>query len=234
MKKEPIFKFYFVYRLYIFPAIIVLSSFFLVIFVIYPQIVKLIENQKLAGDIVNKTQFLNTKVQALENYNAEELSQKVRVVLGSLPSDKEYGSVLGVLQNLIAQSGFVINSIALGNTSGKTGNANSFGINLEITGPGTLFQNLLTSLDNSPRILRVNSVDISSARSSDTLNAKVALDVLYSPVSQSLGNVDSPLPELSQKDEELISALQSSARASLPASSSAVITSPRGKANPFD
>lgn len=231
MKKETLVKFYSVYKLYIFPSAIALSSLFLIIFAIYPQAVKLIENQKLAGDSINRTQFLATKVQALEGYDEEDLSQKVNIVLDSFPSDKEYGRVLGLLQGLAAQSGFIVSSISFGNASGKTGAANSFGVNLEVSGPKALFRALLSSLDNSPRIVRVSSLDILSARSADVLNVKLAIEVLYSPIPQNLGTIDSPLPNISSEEEGLIAALKTT---TLPASASAATTSPRGKVNPFE
>ncbi len=231
MKKETINKFYLRYRLYIFPAIVALSSLFLIIFAIYPQTAKLIENQKVAGDLTNKSKFLETKVVALESYNGEDLSQKVGMALDAFPADKDYGNILGLLQGLAAQSGFTISSIALGNTSGKLGNASNFEIKLEIKGPRNLFQIFLMNLENSPRIMRVSSIDISSAQASEALDAAVVIEVLYSPSPQSFGTVDSPLPTLSQKDEEILVALS---RTTLTASFSAVQPSQRGKANPFE
>lgn len=231
MKKETVSKFYLRYRLYIFPAIVALSSLFLIIFAIYPQTAKLIENQKIAGDLMNKSQFLATKVTALESFNEEDLSQKVGVALKAFPVDKDYGNIFGLLQGLATQSGFTISSIALGNTSGKLGNASSFAIKLEVSGPKSFFQNFLNSLDNSPRIMRVSSVDISSAQTSTTLNAALVIEILYSPAPQNFGTVDSPLPSLSQKEEELLATLS---RTVVPASPSAVQTSPRGKSNPFE
>ena len=46
MKKEDLIKFYTAYRAYIFPAGVALASIFLILFVIYPQTVKLFNNQK--------------------------------------------------------------------------------------------------------------------------------------------------------------------------------------------
>lgn len=231
MKKETIIQLYFRYRLYIFPAIVALSSLFLIIFAIYPQTAKLIENQRIAGDLTNKSQFLATKVAALESLNGEDLSQKVRIALDAFPADNDYGNILGLLQGLAVQSGFTVSSISLGNTSGKLGNANSFELKLEIKGPRNLFQSFLMNLEDSPRIMRVSSIDISSSQVSEILDAAVVVEILYSPAPQSFGTVDSPLPSLSQKDEELLVALSKS---TLVASPSAVQPSQRGKANPFE
>lgn len=231
MKKETIIQFYLRYRLYIFPAIVAMSSLFLIIFEIYPQTAKLIENQKVAGDLTNKSKFLATKVVALENLNGEDLSQKVGIALNAFPADKDYGNILGLLQGLTAQSGFTISSIALGNTSGKLGNASSFEIKLEIKGPRNLFQSFLSNLENSPRIMRVSSIDISSTQAQEVLDAALVIEVLYSPAPQSFGTADSPLPSLSQKEEELLTTLSKTALTVTPSVSA---PSQRGKANPFE
>lgn len=231
MKKETVAKFYLQYRLYIFPAIVALSSLFLIIFAIYPQTAKLIENQKAAGDLINKSKFLTTKVAALESYNEEDLSSKVGVALNAFPVYKDYERILGLLQGLATESGFTISSIALGNTAGQAGNSNSFGIKLEIKGPKALFQNLLTNLENSPRIMRISNIDITATQASGAVDASLVLEVLYSPMPQNFGSIDSPLPELTQKEEEL---LASFAERSLVASPSAAQPSQRGKTNPFE
>ncbi len=240
MKKETITKFYFRYskfyfryRLYIFPAIVALSSLFLIIFALYPQTAKLIENQRVAGDLTNKSKFLATKVTALESYSAEDLSRKVGIALDAFPADQDYGNVLGLLQGVAAQSGFTISSITFGNTPSKLGNASSFTIRLEIKGLRSLFQSFLTNLENSPRIMRVSSVDISFTQASETFDGAMGLEVLYSPAPQTFGTVDSPLPSLSQKEEELLVTLSSS-RTALTVSPSVAQPSQGGKANPFE
>lgn len=231
MKKEIALQFYSRYKLYIFPAVVALSSLFLIIFAIYPQTAKLIENQKVAGDLMNKSKFLATNVAALESVNGEDLAQKIGITLNVFPTEKDYGKVLGLLQGLAAQSGFIISSVTLSNTSGKVGNANSYEIKLEIKGPKTLFQNFITNLENLPRIIRVSSIDISSNQASETISTSVVIEALYSSMPQTFGAVDSPLPSFSQTEEDLLIALS---KISFTASSSAVSTSQRGKTNPFE
>lgn len=232
MKKENLIKFYSDHRSYIFPAVVALSSLFLIVFVIYPQAVKLINNQRAIGDLMNKSKFLETKVTALESYNEEDLSRKLKFALATLPADKDFGNILGLLQQLTVQSGFAIDSISFGSTASKSGNSDSFDVKLEIRGAKGSFQTLLNSLEDSRRLMRINSIDISSSQASQTLNVALVAEVLYSQLPQSFGGVDSPLPELSQKEEQLIVKL---ARFGETVSSpSATQSLPRGKSNPFE
>lgn len=230
MKKEEIVRFYLSYRLYIFPIIVVLSSVFLIIFAIYPQTAKLISNQQASDELISKSKILESKVIALESYNVEDLSKKMSFALSALPAEKDFGYILGLLQRLASDSGFSITSIYVGNTTGKVGSSESFDVKLEMKGIRALSQNLLDSLENSPRIIRVNSIDISSAQAAQTINITLGLEVLYSRLPQKLGKVDAPLAELNQEDEQLLITLAKGGRVTTPSTPQGS----RGKPNPFE
>lgn len=235
MKKEALIRLYSEYRLLIFPIVVALSSLFLIIFAIYPQTIKLIENQKLALDFTNKSKFLETKVIALESFDEADLSKKTSIALSTFPSEKDYGNILGLMQQLIAESGFSITSISLGE-GGKLNQADSYTVKLQVQGARVLFQTLLSNLEKSPRLMKISTIDISANQASQTADVSLAIDVFYSGLSQNFGAVDSPLPQIEQKEEELLANL---ARANEAGSSSLAIepsisSSPKGKSNPFE
>ncbi len=233
MKKEEVIKFYINFRLYIFPAVVALSSLFLIISVIFPQVVKLLENQKAIGELTNKSKFLDTKVVALESYNSEDLSRKVGFALSSLPADRDFGNILGLLQQAISQAGYTINSVSFGSATGKVGTSSSYEVKMEIKGSKITFQTLLNNLENLIRLVRVSSIDISTNQLTQALDIALVVEVLYSPIPQSFGSVDSPLPQISQKDEELLARLAVGANV-IVSSPSATLGLPRGKSNPFE
>lgn len=232
MKKEALSKFYLNYRLYIFPFIIILSCLILIVFIIFPQTGKLISNVGLEKELKNKHNILEAKAEILENLDQSDLSLKVDRVLSAYPSERDFASVVGLLQQLSNQSGFNIETLTLGqSTAGKYGDSQSYAVRLEILGPKNLFSNLITSIESSPRIMRVTTMDITSSRDLDVINVSLAVEVLYASLPSSFGTVDSPLPQLSQKDEELMVTLT---RVPQPAPATATTTTPRGKANPFE
>lgn len=233
MKKEDLSKFYLKYRIYIFPAVVVFSSLFLIIFVIFPQMVKLLDNQKAIGELTNKSKFLDTKVAALESYNNEDLSQKVGFVLSSLPADRDFGYILGLLQQVVSQAGYTVNTVSFSSAIGKVGSSSSYEVKMEINGSKIKFQSLLNNLENLPRLVKVSSIDISTNQLTQTLDIALIVQVLYSPIPQSFGSVDSPLPQISQKDQELLAKLAAGANAVV-SSPSAALGAPRGKVNPFE
>lgn len=231
MKKDTIIKFYSDFKLYIFPAIVSLSSLFLIVFAIYPQTVKLINNQKSADNLISKSKFLETKVTALESINEQDLSQKVAFALASLPSEKDFGNIFELLQQIVSGSGFSISSITLSSGGSKMSSADSYEVKLEIKGTKVMFPILLSNLENSSRLVRINNIDLASRQVAEGLDASLVLEVLYAPVPTNFGTADSPLPELSQTDEELLAKLSAGRSVTQTGDQS---LSPRGKSNPFE
>lgn len=231
MNKEVLLKFYSTYKFYIFPLVVGLSALFLIVFVIYPQTVKLITNQKKQGELVNKSIFLENKVSALASYNGEDLSRKLGYTLSAFPPEKDFGSMIGLLQQLVGQSGFSISSISLGGSISK-GNTQSYEVKMEVTGAKALIQTLLSNLVNSPRLIKINSIEISTS-SNQGVDLSLTISVLYSPLPNNFGAIDSPLPQLSQKEEELIARLSqdTTIASQLPGN---IAAGPRGKVNPFE
>lgn len=231
MKKENLLKFYRAYRLYIFPAVVGISSLLLIVFAIYPQTVTLIKNQREQGELINKAQFLESKVSALEGYKEEELSRKLEIALAAYPDNKDFGTAMGVLQQIVAQSGFRIVTISL--TSGSkavSGGAQSYELKLDLVGIKPGLNILLNNLESSPRLMRTVSMDVSST-SQDLSNVALVVEVLFADVPKSFGAVDTPLPEITREDEALLTRLAQTGRSVLQAGS---VTGPRGKVNPFE
>ncbi len=232
MKKDDILKLYQNYRLYIFPAVVIISSFILIIFVIYPQLIKLINNQKISTENINQLKFLETKGQNLENYDSVDLNQKVGYVLSSYPTEKDFVSGIGLLQNLVSQSGFSIISMSLGSGSSNT-KAQSYALKLDLSGPTTLIPILFSNIESSPRLMRINNVETIIGKNTSAATISLDIEVLYSSAPTSFGNIDSPIPELSQTDEDVLAKL---AKNNTSVSSQQITPQlgPRGKVNPFE
>lgn len=235
MKKEEILKFYQDYRLFIFPAIVALSSLILIIFVIYPQAVKLITNNKIEGEIINKSDLLSSKTQALESLDPADLKTKVDYLLYSYPTDKDFVSAMALLQNLTQSAGFNVVSMSLGSSSQAAATDQSYSLKLDILGSTTQLPILLSSIESSARLMRVSNVEVVTGKDAQGVSISLNVDVLYSAAPKEFGSIDSPLPALSDKDEEIIASL---ARAGISAGSqvsqSTAPLGPRGKVNPFE
>lgn len=235
MKKETLLKFYSSYKMFIFPGVVALSCLILIVLVILPQTLKLISNQRVGDDLLNRSQSLEVKAQTLESIDGEDLSRNVAYALGVYPADKDFGNVVGLIQQISSQTGFSIVSLSLGGGSSKVG-AQSFNVVLELAGPKALLPALLSGFEDAPRLMRVGSLEVSSSASgAEGVQVSLGLDILYASAPRDFGTIDSPLPELSAKDQELLVQLARVGGLSGAGSSTGgSVSTPRGKVNPFE
>ena len=239
MRKEDLLKFYLNYRLFIFPAVVAFSSVILIVFVIVPQTIKLLGNQSEEVKIIKKSDFLEAKAKTLENYDSLDLTAKLNSALNSFPSDKDFASAIGLIQNLTQQYGFTIASLSLGTGSlVKNTGIQSYGINLSVIGPVNLLQKLLNDIEGSSRLMRISGVESTAGKDSSLVNILLNIDVLYSDATGDIKSLDAPLPELSEQDQavltKLVSAAPPSALQPTQTESSSTSTTLRGKTNPFE
>ena len=235
MKKEDILKFYSKYRLFVFPSAVALSSLILIALVILPQTIKLVTNQTTESDLLHKSQFLEVKAQTLETLDEGDLSKKVNYALNVYPPDKDFGNVLGIIQWITTQTGFSIVSFNVGGSTGS--GSQNYSISLKLIGSRPLVSTLLKSLEDASRLMKVDSIEVSQAAGIQGVEVNLGLSVLFSPLPQNFGTVDSPLPELSQNEEELLVRLagaQEGAGIVVRDEGKVSSTTPRGKANPFE
>ncbi len=234
MKKELLLKFYSKYKQIIFPVAVALSSLILIALVILPQTIKLISNQKTGSELLTKSQFLEVKAQSLETLDLEDLSKKVQYALNVYPPDRDFGNVLGIIQNLTNKAGFTMLAFNLGGSAKDS--AQNYGITIQLVGPRQLIPAMLQALENEPRLMRVESIEINKGLEGDGVELSLGVAVLYSPLPQNLGTVDSILPELSQKEEEILIRLATTGEqvGITVLESETIPATGRGKANPFE
>lgn len=234
MKKKEILKFYQTYKLYIFPAVVILSSLILIMFVIYPQINRLVSNQKTEGDILSKMTVLEIKAETLAAYDVTDLNLKVNYALNVYPTDKDFAIAISILQDLTGQLGFEIASLSLGSGTAKAVNSQNYTIKLELIGPVNMLPALLKNIEGSPRIMRVDNIEVNIARDQSSSSMSLTVNIFYGPLSTNYGNIDSSLPELSSKDQEILQKLARFGNANLIQSQATAQSGPRGKENPFE
>lgn len=225
MNKDTVNKFYQKYKLLIFPSVVALSCLILIIFVLIPQIGVFLKNSRSQQEFSARSEFLDTKVAALEGLNEPELLDKVGYVLTSLPREKDFAETIALLQKITGNHGYVIASLTFG-----AGGGQSFGVRMEVVGPEALLGSLLSSIEGSSRLLRVASMEISSGKEADIVSVNLALEALFAPMPASLGSIDTPLPEISAGEEELLSKLSSTAQPQFQPTPSTQI----GKSDPFE
>ena len=228
MKKENFVLIYQKYRMIIFPVVIALSCLILIVFVMIPQLSKFFKNSKEEANFKAKSDFLDTKVEALESLDEKDLQKKLKDVVTAYPQEKDFITLITLLQKITSGNGFNITSLSFGGDG--VSKDSSYGILIEAVGPKSVLARLLNSIETSSRLMRVERIEISSSQSGDMITANLAISALFAPIPGNLGSVDSPLPPISKGEEELIARLAGGQEVPL----TAVELSPTGKSNPFE
>lgn len=232
MKKEEILNLYNRYRIYIFPILVMAASLVLIVVVILPQTLRLISNNKIQTQLKIQFDNLDVKASTLEEINQEELDRNVNFTLSAFPDHKDFGNIIGILQNLISLNGFIILNFEIsesGDSSVKIGD--SYTVRVEVLGEREELSSLLNDIETSPRLMKIKNIDVTSGRASDTINSTIAINVFYQPLPKSVGAIDAPLPTLNEKDQEIIGKLEGNKL--LPKIDEGLFI-PQGKSNPFE
>jgi len=231
--KTQIKEFYGKYRVFIYPAVVSVASLIIIILVLIPQIQAFIDGRSTLEDANQKSKFLETKASELSNIDSEDLSKKLSLAVSSLPTDKDYGSIIGIIQRIGSDTGARIVSLSI--SSGAAEKNVGFSVQLTVIGLKESVDRMIENIENSPRIMKVSNMEISTSRTDGAVGADFVVNVFYEPAPKTLGSIESELPKFSQADEEILARLASTSLSttspSSPTGPSQLL--PRGKANPF-
>lgn len=250
MKKEAFIKFYVLNKLIIFPVLVALASGTLIVLVIFPQIKGYFKGQEDIKITQERVKVLGVKAEELQNVPEEDLKSKLQTAVQTLPEDKDYTSVIGVVQRLAATSGVSLASVNLegGGSKGVPG-VSSFGVKASITGSRSGFDEFVKAVQNAPILMKISAISVDTSGAQDQVSVSLSLSVYYSPTPKSLGSIDSPLPKLTEDEEKLAAKLASNVGSAPTVVASTISTGgeepkigeeppkvllPRGKDNPFE
>jgi len=231
--KSRIKEFYSRYQIFVYPTVIGLASLMVIVLVVIPQIQGFIEGQSTLSNTTQKAKFLEVKAAELSRIDPEDLSKKVNLAVSALPTDKDYGSIIGLIQRIGADAGANIVSLTISPAAGEKNL--SFAVQLTVVGLKQSVNSMIEDIEKSPRVMKVSNINITSSNIDGSVGADFVVNVFYAPAPKSLGAVETELPKLTTKDEEILATLASSSvsEPALTAPSSAAQLLPRGKANPF-
>ncbi|MFH1575367.1 MAG: type 4a pilus biogenesis protein PilO, partial [Candidatus Nealsonbacteria bacterium] len=151
-------------KIIIIVAVVVIALILAVVFV-WPQYQKL---QTLNFDITNKKEELLSR----ETYfsQVKEISTKLQEyqdalskISDALPKESSLASLFNFLQTNSAQTGLILNKISLGGTTAPTESEKFLTetrIVIQVSGSYKAFKDFLTLVENSSRLIEIESVSI--------------------------------------------------------------------------
>ncbi len=196
---------------FLLPVVIVLSVSILSWFILIPQISSLYTTLSLVSELEQKAIVLKNKAGILAQYESSGLNDDFRTMEFALPSGKNVSFIISSLKNLQVKSGVSISALGFspglleeeaGNTKTlKSDTLTPIELDLSFYGSEGGVLTFIDSLNKTTPLFRVKSVSFSSVVGS-TITVDMALSTFSLTLPANLGNIDSLLPELTEKQKE--------------------------------
>lgn len=232
MQKENLQKLYYKYRFYIFPVVVVICSVVLLAVVIYPQARKIMDISKAQVDTDGKAAQVKAKVDALNSLNSSDLTTQMNVLLTVLPEDKDYPGLIQILKNTILSRGLILVDFQVGGSGSAAAKSSGlYTVMISLKGTKSAVDDFISSVEALPRMIRIQNLDFNLGKAPDIVTANITLNIFYAPAPTAVGAVDSPLPKLTEKDQQMVALFTRGINLSSPPVST---SSAKGKADLFN
>ena len=204
-------------------------------FFVIPQVNNLIKTQKDIQKLQQKDSSLKAKIAQLENLSETEINTNAALLTLALPTQKAVEESFIGLMTLASQNNLQLLSLKLtpgliSTDSAKvntSNNAQDLLIDIGLQGETIALENYLNAILRTLPILTVEETLISYP---DTLTIKLASS--WSPLPTKLPSVETPLPQITAKDQNIIQLLQEYKTLETPAESGGTPSS-SVKTDPF-
>ena len=194
------------YELYLAPVGAGVALLLLGLLVVFPNIFQYFENQKKIDDTTDKITFFQQKAKTLQAINQGDFKEALRQSLIVLPPDKEAPAAIAQLYYILGQTG--INAENISFSEGSNPEGRSFRISMEISGSLSSLTNFIIKLKESPRIIRIESLEVGTQGNTGEIFSSIILNAYYEPLPASAVAIDKPVSMPSQKEIDLLSKLQ--------------------------
>lgn len=228
-------KFYDKYKLWLWPVLVAIIIVAIMAVVITPQFAEYLKTKEEISRLTAQAEKLEQRAQLMEEIDQVATKEGLQVVLTVLPSDQEVPEALSSLQNLVDRSGVLLKSVSYASSKSKTNDKDSFQLSTGIIGPFSSIKDFLINVKGASRIFRVDSISARFQKDGTIVDADIPLSVFYNSafvVPQVA--VDQSVPELTEKEEKLLSQLSESMAQTAIAPVEEAPAGPLGKANPFE
>lgn len=247
------------YGSYLFITIACVVTYILLLQVIVPTATQTLNNYRLWEE--KKAQLVSiTKKRTMLESVTEATLQLLGEAEAALPSEKDVATILVTMENLAQITTYGVNNISLTpgvvstesatlargedaagssvpDPAGKRKGADFLPVYISTTGTTAQFLEFISHLQGSRRVLDIESINAGYAGgdSNDQLTAQFNLIAYYLPPINSLGRIDSELPNFTEEEQKLLKNLVAMPviSATLLGQDAGIPVSTTGKANLF-
>lgn len=191
------------YRLIIWPFVSGLASLVILVSVIIPQFLAYIHTQGEIAKTQDNLTSLEAKAAELEDFDEAVARRDLQVAFSVLPISQDVPTSLTILQDLVRKSGLELKNTNYASTR-QVGGKESYQLQVTVNGPVTAIRDFLLRLEDSPQIFRVESINVHFLKTLAAAEADLPITIFYEAASPVSGDVNKPLPKLSDKERELL------------------------------
>ncbi len=220
------------YEVFILPIFSVTISLLLLLFVILPQFQRFFSGNRLVTEANQKYDSLNKKVGTLENINTTVYQNNINTSLIALPADQDIPGAISQIIFILSSSKLQLNSIAITNTLNPLGDGaiTDYQVRIEASGDTIGLKNFISKIKESPRLMKVNGIDIVQERLTGKIQVVVTIQVYYQSLPSSIGDVEQPISPPSDKEVQILQQIESFSKKTPAVNTS---SSTKGKSDPF-
>lgn len=195
------------YRKLIFPLASIITSVIIFVLVVVPQVLQLFENQNELNSLKNQADNLDSKISSLAAISTPDFELDLKLVSNALPLSKDYIDSTPYIQEAVDKSNVSLTGISFAESPQVAG-VNSYMIKLDIDGNLTQLNQFLSIINHTPRVLRVDRIELSGDSNQSKYSATITIKAFYSPIQKQALTLTQPVVNLSDQESNQISQLE--------------------------
>lgn len=192
MKEHPLIK------AYLLPTLGIVISLAVLGMVTIPQFLNYLETQKQITELDSQVNTLANKLDLLQQVEFDQSQEQLATTLKAFPTDKDYIVTAAQLQLLAQQNSVGLSAVGFG----EGGNEGRYQVRLSVAGTLEEIRLFIQAINNAPRLMQVENVDVTLNR--DIYEANLTVLVPYAKLVPEVVAVDQPTEPLTETELTLL------------------------------
>src|SRR5579872_4904001 len=171
------------YQNLIFPVVAIIIGLILLGLVVIPQGLQIPQTNSQISTDRQDLATLNQKITQLNGVDINQYKNDLSSSLTALPSDSDLPGAILLVSNLLQTNGLTLNGLNFSSQDSSSGALTMFLIKIDVTGSKDGLNGFISQLKQSPRVLKVETLNVSSSGSTTTnMEILIGLDAYYQPL----------------------------------------------------
>lgn len=221
------------YNHLVMPVIAIGISILVLAFVVIPNALKIPQTNDDIDSANSQISTLEEKIHDLDAVDVATYQNYIDTAYSAIPSDQNLPDLFGQLLYLLKSNNLVMTNISFPSPKQGAGTSvTNVTITIGIQGTGADTVAFIDNLKKSPRIVKVDNVQMTESKDSSALQTTMEIVTYFQNNLSLTPNLTQPVRQLSASDKSLLDTIQGYIDA-FPKVNQGSATGPVGKTNPF-